>query len=59
MGGRILFPGAAMFEAARAAGALLGAGGSSLPDLALSSVAIPAPLLLPKRLVGILWFAMF
>ncbi|BDA51455.1 probable oleandomycin polyketide synthase, modules 5 and 6 [Coccomyxa sp. Obi] len=46
--GRVLFPGAAMFEAGRAAGAVLADG---LRDLALTAAVIPAPMLLPKSLV--------
>lgn len=63
--GRVLFPGAAMFEAGRAGGAALAdrtgadvAGAdvefddaAGVPDLALTAAAIPAPLLLPKTLV--------
>lgn len=44
----MLFPGAAMFEAGRAAGAALA---DALHDLAFTSIVIPAPLLLPKSLV--------
>ncbi len=64
---RVLFPGAAMFEAGRAAGAALAADAlpgragadaafadvAGAPDLALTAAAIPAPLLLPKTLVRI------
>ncbi len=46
--GRVLFPGAAMFEAARAAGAAVT---DALPDIALTHAVIDAPLLLPKTLV--------
>lgn len=46
--GRVLFPGAAMFEAGRAAGAALA---DSLRELTLTGAVIPAPLLLPKSLV--------
>ena len=44
---RVLFPGAAMFEAARAAGASLCAQ-KLVPDLALQDAVIPAPLMLQK-----------
>ena len=43
--GRLVFPGAAMIEAARAAGTTLGKH-SLLPDAALQNAAIPAPLML-------------
>jgi len=49
---RPIFPGAAMFEASRAAGANLGAH-NTLPDAALQSAAIPAPLMLQKPQVTI------
>ena len=42
---RVLLPGAAMFEAARAAGASLCAQ-KLVPDLALQDAVIPAPLML-------------
>lgn len=45
--GRVLYPGAAMFEAARAAGASLCAQ-KLVPDLALQDAVIPAPLMLQK-----------
>ena len=45
--GRVLFPGAAMFEAARAAAASLCAH-KLVPDLALQNAVIPAPLMLQK-----------
>lgn len=48
---RPIFPGAAMFEAARAAGATLGTH-NSLPEAALQEAAIPAPLLLQKPQVS-------
>lgn len=41
----MLFPGAAIFESARAAGAAVA---DALPDLALTHAVIDAPLLLPK-----------
>ena len=44
---RVLFPGAAMFEAARAAGASL-CTQKLVPDLALQDAVIPAPLMLQK-----------
>lgn len=44
---RPILPGAAMFEAAQAAGASLGAH-SPLPNAALQHAAIPAPLMLQK-----------
>ena len=47
---RVLFPGAAMFEAARAAVASLCAQ-KLLPDLALQDAVIPAPLILQKSQV--------
>ena len=50
VGTRVLFPGAAMFEAAIAAGALL-LDDRLLLTLALTSATITAPLLLPKSLV--------
>ena len=49
--GRLVFPGAAMFEAARAAGASLDMQ-SLLPDAALQEAAIPAPLMLQKPQVN-------
>ena len=48
---RVLFPGAAMFEAARTTGAAMT---DALPDLALTHAVIDAPLLLRKTLVGTL-----
>ena len=47
MNRRVLFPGAAMFEAAGAAGASLCAQ-KLVPDLALQDAVIPAPLMLQK-----------
>ena len=47
----MLFPGAAIFESARAAGAAVA---DTLPDLALTHAVIDAPLLLPKNLVCVL-----
>lgn len=44
----MLFPGAAIFESARAAGAAVA---DVLPDLALTHAVIDAPLLLPKNRV--------
>ena len=51
MKSRVLFPGAAMFEAVRAAGASLCAQKLVL-DLALQDTVIPAPLMLQKPQVS-------
>jgi hypothetical protein len=44
----VLFPGAAIYESARSAGAAVA---DALPDLALTHAVIDAPLLLPKNMV--------